>query len=267
MGTRLPVDPASVLDAASRLLASYDARIEGFHGLVANDITLTSMGLPIARVNTASGARFDPSRAAARIDEVVAWFDAIGVPFSWRIGPADTPRTLGRLLVARGFEVDHEQAPVMAASLVDVPPVVLPAGGSLDVVRDGAAYREWVAVIREGFGMPSPIAEAVLRYEELGFADDLPDRLVLGRLDGRPVAIAMGAVAGGGVTIINVATLEDVRGRGFGRAVTLEAMRLGREMGARIAVLESTQMGFSVYSRLGFETFGRIRRYVWDPPS
>lgn len=265
MAERLPVDPASVLDAASRLLASFNARIEGFHGLVANDVTLSSMGLPIARVNSASGARFDPQRAAARINDVIAWFEAIGVPFSWEVGPRDRPRALGRLLQARGFKADHEQVPVMAASVASLPSVELPAGGSLEVVRDGSAYREWVGVVREGFGMPAAIAEAVLRYEQLGFGDDLPDRLVLGRLDGRPVATAMGAVAGGGVTIVNVTTLEEVRGRGFGRAVTLETMRLGRDLGARIAVLESTEMGFSVYSRLGFETFARYRYYVWDP--
>lgn len=259
------VDPASVIDASARMLATYNAELEGFHGVVAEDITLSAMGLPIARVNTASGARVEPARVDERIGEVIAWFAAIGVPFSWRVGPRDRPRDLGDRLIARGFKPDPEDIPAMARSLDDLPPQVLPPGGSVAVVADESAFLDWVSVVREGFGMPPPIADAIVRYGELGFGDDLAERLVLARYENRPVATALAAVAGHGVTIINVTTLEDMRGRGFGGAVTLAAMELGRAMGARIAVLESTEMGFSVYRRLGFDTFAKYRRYIWDP--
>jgi predicted acetyltransferase len=66
-----------------------------------------------------------------------------------------------------------------------------------------------------------------------------------------------------GVVILNVTTIPEFRGRGFGRALTLAAMRAGAELGARIAVLQSTEMGHGVYRRLGFEPFGRYRRCVW----
>jgi hypothetical protein len=42
-------------------------------------------------------------------------------------------------------------------------------------------------------------------------------------------------------------------------------MKLALDMGAEIAVLLATEMGFSVYRGLGFETFAKYRSYTWDP--
>jgi hypothetical protein len=41
--------------------------------------------------------------------------------------------------------------------------------------------------------------------------------------------------------------------------VTLAVMRIGAAEGAVMAVLQSTEMGHGVYSRLGFEPYGQYR--------
>jgi ribosomal protein S18 acetylase RimI-like enzyme len=98
-----------------------------------------------------------------------------------------------------------------------------------------------------------------MAFASLGFGDELPTRPLLARVDGRPVATALGLLAGEGIVIVNVATVPDARGRGIGRAVTLAAMHAGADAGATIAVLQSTEMGHGVYQRLGFEEYGRYR--------
>ena len=264
MGEPLDIDPADVMDASAAVAAEYQQRIDGFDGLVAPDVTLAAHGLPIARMNQASGARFAPGTTAERIEAVISWYEARGLPFIWRTGPRDRPKDLGERLIARGFRLDPDDMPGMARSLRDLPAETLPDGTTIEVVRDAATFRVWVRVAAEGFGMPPELPAAILKYEALGFGDDLSDRLVLARHDGRPVATALGLVAGGGVSISNVTTLADARGRGIGRAVTLAVMKLALDMGAAIAVLLSTEMGFSVYRALGFESFGRYRGYIWD---
>jgi ribosomal protein S18 acetylase RimI-like enzyme len=253
------VDPAAVLDAGSVVFAETNQLVPGFHGLVAPDVVLSAIGLPIPRVNSASAARFTPQTADARIDDVVAWFDELGLPFVWRLGPADRPDDLQDRLVARGFTLDPDEMPGMVASLGALPPIELPTGTTIELVRDTAGFRSWLDVMVAGFGMPPRIGDAFMAFADLGFGDELPMRSFLVRLDGRPVATGLGVIAGGGLVIANVATLADARGRGIGRAVTLAAMHAGAEAGASIAVLQSTDMGLGVYQRLGFEPFGRYR--------
>jgi len=253
------LDPAAVADAGSRVFAELNQRVPGFDGLVEPDVTVASIALPIPRVNSASAAQFEPGTADARIDDVVAWFESRGVPFVWRLGPRDRPADLQDRLLAKGFTLDPDKMPGMAASLAALPEVVLPEGTVIERVRDATAYREWLDVTVDGFGMPSQIGDAYMAFAALGFGDEVPIRVVLARVAGRPVATALGVLAGGGLVINNVTTIAAERGRGIGRAVTLAAMHLGAAAGAAIAVLQSTDMGDGVYRRLGFEPYGQYR--------
>ena len=253
------VDPAAVADAGARVLAELSQRVPGFDGLVEPDVTMASIDLPIARVNSASTVHFEPETADARIDDVVAWFDRRGVPFVWRLGPSDEPSDLQARLLAKGFTLDPDEMPGMAAPLTGLPEVELPANAAIELVRDKTAFREWLDVLVAGFGMPSQIGDAYMAFATLGFGDDLPVRSLLLRVGDRAVATALGVLAGGGIVIVNVTTIPEERGRGLGRAVTLAAMRIGAAAGAKIAVLQSTEMGHGIYRRLGFEDFGRYR--------
>jgi ribosomal protein S18 acetylase RimI-like enzyme len=255
-------DPAAVLDASTALLAELNNRVPGYYGLVAPDVTVSSMGLPVARLNSVYSARFAKGAAEARIDELMAWFDERELPFSWHLGPRDRPRDLDRRLVARGMVMSPDPMPGLVASLADLPAAELPDGGSIERVLDPAAFAQLMEVMVEGFEMPTELGPAFLRYGDLGFGPGLPIPFI-GRIDGRPVATAMAVPVDRGVVILNVTTIPEFRGRGFGRALTLATMRAGAELGARIAVLQSTEMGHGVYRRLGFEPFGRYRRCVW----
>lgn len=252
-------DPADVMDAGSAVLAELSLRCPGMDALVTPDVVLSTLGIPFARVNSATAARFTPQTADTRIAEVVAWFRERGLPFVWRLGPADRPADLAARLLARDFTLDPDGLPGMAAPLDDLPAVELPPAASIEPVRDPVTFRTWLDVLVEGFAMPPEIGDAFVPFGDLGFGEELPTRPLLARLDGRPVATALGALAGGGVVISNVTTVSEARGRGLGRAITLATMHAGAAAGARLAVLASTEMGHSVYRRLGFEEFGLYR--------
>ena len=51
----------------------------------------------------------------------------------------------------------------------------------------------------------------------------------------------------------NVATTTDVRGRGYGSAITWEAMQPAFDSGATLAVLQTSPIGQGVYEGLGYE--------------
>lgn len=255
-------DPVAIVEAGSVVLAEASSQVPGFFGIVSRDLVIAATGLPFAPGNSVSNTRLAPDSADARIDEVIAWFDERGLPFVWHLGPADEPADLEDRLLAKGLALDPDEMPGMAAPLTSLPPVELPRGGTIEAVRSESAFRAWLDVMVAGFGMPAEVGDAFMKFAALGFDDGQPTRMLLARLDGRPVATALGVLAGGGLIVANVTTVADARGRGFGGAVTQAAMHAGAEAGATVAVLQSTEMGRSVYRRLGFEEFGRYSDLV-----
>ena len=60
--------------------------------------------------------------------------------------------------------------------------------------------------------------------------------------------VTTGSVVG----IYFVTTLEQHRGKGYGQALTWAAVSGGCDRGCSLASLQSSQLGFSVYRRMGF---------------
>ena len=100
-------------------------------------------------------------------------------------------------------------------------------------------------------------------YRRLGFEGSWWH--YLGRLAGEPVATATSFFGSGVAGIYFVCTVERVRQRGIGAAVTLTALQEARDLGYTVGVLGSSEMGYPVYRRLGFEEYCRIELYEWRP--
>ena len=54
--------------------------------------------------------------------------------------------------------------------------------------------------------------------------------------------------------VYSIGVVEGYRRRGIGRAMTLAVLRLGRDAGCRIGVLQSSEMGYPLYEAMGFES-------------
>ena len=81
----------------------------------------------------------------------------------------------------------------------------------------------------------------------------------VGRIDGRIVSTAVGFTVDNATGVFNVATPPEHRGRGYGAALTLRAVRDGFEGGSDLAYLQSSDSGHRVYRRLGFRD---VEEYV-----
>jgi GNAT superfamily N-acetyltransferase len=211
-------------------------------------------------------AYFDPKTADRRIEEIVRAFEARGNPVGWWLAPFHEPGDLGARLVRYGF-VHYGVSAGMALDLAELdrladgpgPPV---EHFTIEHVHDAATAREYVGVVQQDRpeGGPPYSAASVDASVELiaGRVTRHPiPTYFLGRLDGRAVATSRLSLAGGAAGVYSVVTAPEARGRGIGRAMTLEVLRIGREAGYRIATLQSSPMGHRIYQRLGFrDVFG-----------
>lgn len=179
-------------------------------------------------------------------------------PFRWWISPSAQPADLADLLREHGMRHAFDSTGMVA---------------DLDKLRDRETPREltiermtdlsaWIDVFLEGFHKPTEERDDWLRA--YAHCDDSWIHFV-GSVEGQPVATTSLLRAGDLAGIYHVVTLPPFRGRGIGAAMTLAAMREGRASGARTAVLQSSEMGESVYRSVGFESVCPLRLFDLRP--
>ncbi len=229
-------------------------------------VSWTVGNCPIDYHNAVVGAELSPEEADREIEASLERMRAHGVPGSWHVGPSMRPKDLGERLVARGFEYGGDDIG-MAADLSALPDnAPTPEGFTVERVRDEEGLAAWVGTLGSGFGEGPIEAEWVGgAYRRLGFDDDGPLRHYLGRLGGEPVATSTLYLGAGVAGVYFVSTAERVRQRGIGAEITRVALLEAGDLGYRIGVLGSSEMGYSVYRRLGFEEHCRIGLYEWRP--
>lgn len=87
-------------------------------------------------------------------------------------------------------------------------------------------------------------------------------RAYVGEVGGEAVATGMGITLGGAVAVMNIATIDGWRRRGYGAAMTARAIADGHADGATWSWLQSTDLGIGIYERLGFSVAERWTCWV-----
>jgi GNAT superfamily N-acetyltransferase len=201
-------------------------------------------GLPLALFNGC--VVVDPT-TSTQLERAIDWVASRGLPHrvwleeSLALGLAAVPHS-------RGFERDERPYPAMALHPVPDPPEPPPG---VTVARvNGSNLDEYIAVTVEA-GIPR---DAAARLFSASFAADPDVELFIGRLDGESVGTAVAIRSGDVSGIYAVGTVPAARRRGVGTALTWPTVAAGRAWGCDTAVLQASDMGFPIYSAMGFRT-------------
>ena len=195
------------------------------------------------------------------VTESIGYFRAQGVhTFTWWMEPQLNRSDWQGVLSKHGFGFSND-TPGMAIDLHTLSDSIPPADGcEIRRVEDEESLQTWANASTKGFGFP-PAWESISfnLWTQLGL--DLPMRNYVAFLNGKPVSTATVFHGGGAAGIYCVSTLPEARGRGIGAAITLQPLLEAREMGYRIGVLQSSEMGFHVYRKLGFRHLCQIENF------
>lgn len=229
-------------------------------------LVLADSGLACDTFNFVCRARLDDADAPARVRAAIAHFRDAGRPFSWWVGPADRPATLGALLEAHGL-ARAESEVAMAVDLAAVAAADAPAALRIVRVRDAATLDDFAAVNADNWSPPDALVPRFYRLAaDALLAPDCPQRFYVGYVDDAPVATVEATLADGRAGLFNVSTRAVWRRRGVGAAMTRHALHEARGDGAHTGVLQASADGVGVYQRIGFRAFGEVTEYkpAWD---
>jgi hypothetical protein len=137
-----------------------------------------------------------------------------------------------------------------------------PAGLRIVPVADDATAHDFEHALVYGYPTPQlqPLRE--LSVFTAGARQAKGFRHFVGYADDRPVAAGSAYVGTRLLRVDNIATLDEVRGRGFGRAIT--AATIGVDL-TKPAALVASDLGRPVYERLGFVALLRVSYWIGVP--
>ena len=197
--------------------------------------------------------------AAQLVEEIIAHFQAR--EFTWWLHPGCMDTGWADLLIQSGFELD-DRPPGMALDLSRLEETETAVPLQIRPVDDLGSLRLWAEIFIAGYGVPKEGTEPYFRLLA-GAGLDLPARHYLGYLDGQPMGASSLFLSAGVAGIYNVATLPPARGKGLGSHLTRIPLIGARRMGYQVGILQSSEMGYNLYRRLGFNKVCQIEHFVW----
>jgi GNAT superfamily N-acetyltransferase len=167
------------------------------------------------------------------------------------------------VLAQHGYQLMEAQ-PGMAVDLHALNETsTAPANFRIERVGSDEALNQMLSVIERAFGFDDDLMRTFYdAYRHYDYAPDAPLQHYSGWLDDEPVACATYMLGSGVVGLYNVVVLEDYRRRGLGGAITIKPLQDARERGYRFSVLNASEDGQRLYSRLGYRDYCTVNMYL-----
>jgi len=227
-------------------------------------LTTTCSNIEIPMLNRVMFTRLSSENADEKIQEVIDYFSSKELPFTWQVDPDNTPRDLPERLEKHGLT--HSSGPGMALKLSELRIPDTQDDLIFKRVNNQELLQTYSRLLPIAYEFPESACENITRILiGVGLRNDFYH--YLGYLDDKPVSTSSIVYSDGVAGIYNVSTLPEARGRRIGSMITAAPLIDARNRGYKVSILHSSNIGYNVYKRLGYEEICRMVYYVWNPES
>ncbi len=197
-----------------------------------------------------------------KIQETIDYFESKSLPFYWQVDPQSRPKDLADRLEKAGLEL--RESPGMAIEIENLVVPQEPEGFRYERATTPEKIEEYAKFLPKAYGMPEFgwdfLTGCIIK---VGVVENFQH--YIGYLDDKPVGTSSIFYAVGVAGLYNVATLPEARGKGVGSVMSAVPFADAHKKGYKIGILHSTEMGYNVYRRLGFQEICKLIRYRWNP--
>ena len=165
-----------------------------------------------------------------------------------------------------GFTNIAPDCPVMSINLEELPEPKTVGGLEIRPVRSREEMKTFNKVIASRYDLGEEVFSMKYDVEcRYGFGEDSLRQMYLGYLDGVPVSSNFLMYDREGVGMYKTVTVPGYDRRGIGTSMVLTSLLDAWERGYKVAILQSSPMGYKVYERVGFKENGKMDwwMYTW----
>lgn len=216
-------------------------------------------GVPAAFMNpvVTTGVISDIQRYVSETD---LFFKDRGLPYAWYDLRDAHSASLNDHLLECGA-IFCAEMPGMAVPLCDIEQDLEPVPDLEIIVAGDSEMPMWNEITADVYDVAESVQADYSRF--MIRVNQIPEmKCYVGLLNDVPVATAMMLYSPNAAGIYSVAALPEARNKGIGAAITRRTMLDARSDGYPMAVLEASQMGCSVYRRLGFQEYCKVGLYI-----
>jgi len=252
------------MDANMQLQMTYFAKYAQPMRLVFEpDVTVVMSDIADDTFNYVIGARFNKKNLSNRVSHILELYKCKNLPFSWWVGERDEPDGLADELVRQGLSPKEENTG-MSLSLEGKS--FSRSNKELSIER--VEEKEGVAIFAKvvvSAGVYAHIYEQLLsKIPPVLYRDGAPLEIYVGYVEGVPVVTGILVLHANVAGIYYIMTDPSFRKRGFGTEMMASLLLRAKERGYRLAILQASESGRSLYQKLGFEQNCRFVEYGRD---
>lgn len=225
-------------------------------------LCLMNSNLKIAIFNRVLNTNLPTYEIDQKIQETIQYFESKSLPFEWHVDPQSRPNYLADRLEKAGLERKESQG--MATRIENLVLPKEPKGFRYEKATSQENIEEFSKLLVEAYGM-TEFGGSIFRdcIIKIGVSEDFQH--YIGYLDDKPVGTSSIFYAVGVAGLFNVSTLPEARGKRVGSVMSSVPFVDAVDKGYKIGILHSTEMGYNVYKRLGFQEICKLIRYRWNP--
>jgi GNAT superfamily N-acetyltransferase len=225
------------------------------------DVTLVHSSIEDDTFNYVLAARYSSSNALQRVKETLKFYEHPKVPFSWWVGPNDTPKELVDILTQQGLSFKEENIGMyLDLSEFKAPEKISEL--SFQQVFNQEQLRSFAHVI-ESIGASHEAYEKI--YSQLPaslFKKETPLEMYIGYFNNIAVVTGVLVLHANVAGLYYVATDPSWRKKGYGTAMMIHLINRAQSKNYNLVTLQASRDGKNLYEKLGFKEICVFKEYT-----
>lgn len=233
--------------------------IDGGKILETKDFLLFTIGVPSNDSHLNGCLSFNDEAYDSTFIEAMRFFKDLSFGFSFWIREG-MDNKLENLLKEKNYEPKRKTGSSLMVTKTRIEDSSLPPGYELKEVKSLDYQQDLKNVIKEAFEKEDPVLDVMFSSKENLFSEKVKSFLIFND-KGKAVSAAITSVTSDSAGIYYVATLEEERSKGLGKAITKASTNIGFDLGKDMVILQASPLGEYVYKKLNYEKIGVYMSY------